>query len=95
MLMLRLTVLFDPLRVFLPVSGILMLLAIIVTAVNIIQDFLIPNGSACHCPFPCNFSGYYLYARIVDRPGICHPQRAAQVTLNTTSSSSVNIQELF
>ena len=40
MLMLRLTVLFDPLRVFLPVSGILMLLAIIVTAVNIIQDFL-------------------------------------------------------
>ena len=40
MLMLRLTVLFDPLRVFLPVSGILMLLAIIGTAVNIIQDFL-------------------------------------------------------
>jgi uncharacterized metal-binding protein len=40
MLMLRLTVLFDPLRVFLPVSGILMLLAIIATAVNFIQDFL-------------------------------------------------------
>ncbi len=40
MLMLRLTVLFDPLRIFLPVSGILMLLAIIVTTVNIIQDFL-------------------------------------------------------
>jgi len=40
MLMLRLTVLFDPLRVFLPVSGVLMLLAIIATAVNIIQDFL-------------------------------------------------------
>ncbi len=40
MLMLRLTMLFDPLRVFLPVSGILMLLAIIVTAINIIQDFL-------------------------------------------------------
>jgi glycosyltransferase involved in cell wall biosynthesis len=40
MLMLRLTVLFDPLRVFLPVSGILMLLAIMATAVNIIQDFM-------------------------------------------------------
>lgn len=40
MLMLRLTVLFDPLCVFLPVSGILMLLAIIATAVNFIQDFL-------------------------------------------------------
>ena len=39
MLMLRLTVLFDPLRVFLPVSSILMLLAIIATAVNFIQDF--------------------------------------------------------
>jgi len=42
MLMLRLTVLFDPLRVFLPTSGMLMLLAIIATAANIIQDFL--NG---------------------------------------------------
>ena len=40
MLMLRLTVLFDPLRVFLPVSGILMLLAIIATVANIIQDLL-------------------------------------------------------
>jgi hypothetical protein len=42
MLMLRLTVLFDPLRVFLPVSGILMLLAVIATAVNVVGDFL--NG---------------------------------------------------
>jgi glycosyltransferase involved in cell wall biosynthesis len=42
MLMLRLTVLFDPLRVFLPTSGILMLLAAIATAANFIQDFL--NG---------------------------------------------------
>jgi uncharacterized metal-binding protein len=40
MLMLRLTVLFDPLRVFLPVSGILILLAVIATAVNIIQDLV-------------------------------------------------------
>ncbi len=40
MLMLRLTVLFDPLRVFLPVSGILMLLAIVATAVNVIQDLV-------------------------------------------------------
>ena len=40
MLILRLTVLFDPLRIFLPVSGILMLLAAIATVVNIIQDFL-------------------------------------------------------
>lgn len=40
MLMLRLTVLFDPLRVFLPVSGILMLLALLATIVNIIQDFV-------------------------------------------------------
>ncbi|MHC4259289.1 MAG: glycosyltransferase family 2 protein [Planctomycetota bacterium] len=40
MLMLRLTVLFDPLRVFLPTSGILMLLAVIATTVNIIQDLL-------------------------------------------------------
>lgn len=37
MLMLRLTVLFDPLRVFLPVSGVLILLAIVMTAVNFIQ----------------------------------------------------------
>jgi len=42
MLMLRLTVLFDPLRVFLPVSGMLMLLAVIATAVNVVGDFL--NG---------------------------------------------------
>ena len=40
MLMLRLTVLFDPLRVFLPVSGILMLLAFLATIFNIIQDFV-------------------------------------------------------
>ena len=36
MLMLRLTVLFDPLRVFLPISGVLMLLAIIMTVLNLI-----------------------------------------------------------
>jgi glycosyltransferase involved in cell wall biosynthesis len=36
MLMLRLTVLFDPLRVFLPVSGILILLAAIMTCLNFI-----------------------------------------------------------
>ncbi|MBA7657713.1 Undecaprenyl-phosphate 4-deoxy-4-formamido-L-arabinose transferase [subsurface metagenome] len=36
MLMLRLTVLFDPLRVFLPVSGILMLLAAVMTVLNFI-----------------------------------------------------------
>lgn len=40
MLMLRLTVLFDPLRVFLPVSGILMLLAIAATGANVIQDLV-------------------------------------------------------
>ena len=40
MLMLRLTVLFDPLRVFLPLSGIMMLLAFIATALNIVQDLL-------------------------------------------------------
>ena len=40
MLMLRLTVLFDPLRVFLPVSGILMLLAVLATVINIVQDLL-------------------------------------------------------
>lgn len=34
MLMLRLTVLFDPLRVFLPISGILMLLAIVMVVLN-------------------------------------------------------------
>ena len=38
--MLRLTVLFDPLRVFLPLSGILMLLAFITTAINIAQDLM-------------------------------------------------------
>ncbi len=42
MLMLRLTVLFDPLRVFLPLSGIMMLLAFVTTAMNIAQDLL--NG---------------------------------------------------
>ena len=43
MLMLRLTVLFDPLRVFLPVSGLLLLLAMIMTALNIIMyRFAIP-----------------------------------------------------
>jgi glycosyltransferase involved in cell wall biosynthesis len=42
MLMLRLTVLFDPLRVFLPLSGVMMLLAFIATAINIAQDLL--NG---------------------------------------------------
>ena len=36
MLMLRLTVLFDPLRVFLPVSGILILLAAFMTSINFI-----------------------------------------------------------
>lgn len=36
MLMLRLTVLFDPLRVFLPVSGILTFLAVVMTALNFI-----------------------------------------------------------
>jgi len=36
MLMLRLTVLFDPLRVFLPVSGILMLLAAVMTIINFV-----------------------------------------------------------
>jgi len=36
MLMLRLTVLFDPLRVFLPVSGILILLAVVMTTLNFI-----------------------------------------------------------
>jgi len=36
MLMLRLTVLFDPLRVFLPVSGILILLAVVMTTLNLI-----------------------------------------------------------
>ena len=35
MLMLRLTVLFDPLRVFLPISGISMLLAVIMTVLNL------------------------------------------------------------
>jgi glycosyltransferase involved in cell wall biosynthesis len=40
MLMLRLTVLFDPLRVFLPISGILMALAIIATGANFVQDFM-------------------------------------------------------
>ncbi len=40
MLMLRLTVLFDPLRVFLPVSGILMLLAIVATVANVVQDLV-------------------------------------------------------
>ncbi len=40
MLMLRLTVLFDPLRVFLPVSGILMLLAIAATGANVVQDLV-------------------------------------------------------
>ncbi|UCE98990.1 MAG: glycosyltransferase family 2 protein [Planctomycetota bacterium] len=36
MLMLRLTVLFDPLRVFLPVSGILIFLAVLMTTLNFI-----------------------------------------------------------
>ena len=36
MLMLRLTVLFDPLRVFLPISGVLALFAIIMTVLNLI-----------------------------------------------------------
>ncbi len=36
MLMLRLTVLFDPLRVFMPVSGILILLAVVMTTLNFI-----------------------------------------------------------
>lgn len=36
MLMLRLTVLFDPLRVFLPISGISMLLAVVMTVLNLI-----------------------------------------------------------
>ena len=37
MLMLRLTVLFDPLRVFLPISGILILLATVMTTLNFIM----------------------------------------------------------
>jgi len=37
MLMLRLTVLFDPLRVFLPISGVLILLAAIMTILNLIM----------------------------------------------------------
>lgn len=37
MLILRLTVLFDPLRVFLPVSGIMMLLAVVMTTLNFIM----------------------------------------------------------
>jgi len=37
MLILRLTVLFDPLRVFLPVSGILILLAAVMTTINFIM----------------------------------------------------------
>jgi glycosyltransferase involved in cell wall biosynthesis len=36
MLMLRLIVLFDPLRVFLPISGLLMFLAILMTALNLL-----------------------------------------------------------
>ncbi len=36
MLMLRLTVLFDPLRVFLPISGFFMLLAVVMTVINFI-----------------------------------------------------------
>ena len=36
MLMLRLTVLFDPLRVFLPISGFSMLFAVLMTAINVL-----------------------------------------------------------